>query len=80
MLKSVEQRIKREKEEVHEDDVRQSYYKFIEQCDYKVNQRIISPVFAKFAKLHLDTVTKNKREFVGFVEYLTGILARMKTK
>jgi CRISPR/Cas system CSM-associated protein Csm2 small subunit len=80
MLKTVEQRIKKEREEIHDDEVRQTYYKFVEQCDYQVNRRIITHLFAKFARYHLDTVTKNKREFSGFVEYLTAIMARMKTK
>ncbi len=79
MLKAMEQRIRVEKN-LPEDEMREVYYKFVRHCEYQRKRDIIPESFLNFAKVHLDTATKNNREFRGFVEYLTSIMARMKTK
>ena len=47
---------------------------------YNVKRQVLHPVFQEFAERHLDVSTKNKKEFLGFIEYLTSIVARLKSK
>lgn len=63
--------------------VRETYLKFHRQVVYNANRKgdkgpLLHPVFKEFADKHLDVVTKDGREYSGFVEYLTSILARLK--
>ncbi|MDP8238813.1 MAG: type III-A CRISPR-associated protein Csm2 [Candidatus Hatepunaea meridiana] len=79
MLKSTERRIKHEKE-FHIDCVREVYYRFIRHCEYQNKRNIIPDMFLDFANKHREIATRDKDQFRGFVEYLTSIMARMKTK
>jgi len=65
--------------------VREAFFKFHRQVVYNVNRKgdkgpLLHPVFKDFTDRHLDVATKDGREYSGFVEYLTSILARLKTK
>ena len=59
---------------------RETFYKFVRQVEYNVKRQVIHPVFQELAERHLDVSTKNKNEYLGFVEYLTSIVARLKSK
>ena len=59
---------------------RQTFYEFVRQVEYQHNRGHIPEVFVKFVRDHVDVATKEPREFNGFVEYLTSILARIKQK
>jgi len=58
----------------------ETFYKFHRQVVYNVKRQILNPVFKEFAEKHLDAATKTKEEYLGFVEYLTSIVARLKSK
>lgn len=79
-LNAVDQRARREGESMHVDEVRQTYYEFVAHCEYQLKRRVLEPPFVEFVKNHLNTATKSKEEFHGFVKYLTAIMARLKTK
>jgi CRISPR/Cas system CSM-associated protein Csm2 small subunit len=64
---------------------RETFYKFHRQVVYNANRKaekgyIIDPVFKEFVDNHTDVATRSKEEYFGFVEYLTSIVARLKTK
>jgi hypothetical protein len=59
---------------------RETFYKFVRQVEYNVKRQVLHPVFQVFAERHLEVSTTSKKEFLGFVEYLTSIVARLKSK
>jgi len=59
---------------------KETFYKFVRQVEYNVKRQVLHPVFQEFSERHLDVSTKNKKEFLGFIEYLTSIVARLKSK
>ena len=59
---------------------RNTFHEFIRQVDYQHKRGHVPEVFVKFVRDHLEVATKNAKEFDGFVEYLTSILARIKQK
>jgi CRISPR/Cas system CSM-associated protein Csm2 small subunit len=61
-------------------EARQTFYEFVRQVDYQHKRKHIPDVFVKFVKDHVDVATKSAKEFDGFVQYLTSILARIKQK
>lgn len=79
MLKSMEQRLKAGK--IPQGEVDEAFLDFIRQVEYKTNREVLkSDIFRKFVNAHKDIVLGNEKEFKGFVEYLTSILAYMKPK
>lgn len=80
MLKSVEQRIKVEQDKISDAEVQVKFSEFARQCEYQNGRKVIPAVFLQFVRAHTDTALKNKQEFCGFVEYLTSIMARMKSR
>lgn len=79
MLKDAQKRLKKGKMEFGEAKVK--FYEVVRLVDYQVNREVIKTgAFADLFKKHLELATKNEREFIGFVEYLTSILARLKQK
>jgi len=60
--------------------VRENFYRFWRDTEYLVNRNVIPRTFLNFVKLHGEIAVKNIREFQGFVEYLTSIVARMRQK
>jgi len=79
MLKSMELRIRSERD-LSLEVVNNAYYQFARQIEYQLKRGMIPSQFAEFVRRHLEVATKNKAEFKGFVEYLTSVMARMKTK
>jgi len=79
MLKALDNRIKVEKN-FPVDKIREEYLKFHRWCIYQEKRDVIPSTFLDFAEEHLHVATRDKDEFHGFVEYLTSIMARMKTK
>lgn len=79
MLKDMDQRAKSDPD-LPLGEVQERYYHFVRQCVYQQKRDIIKDAFLQFAERHTDVATKSKEEFHGFVEYLTSIMARMKTK
>ncbi|MCR4318153.1 MAG: type III-A CRISPR-associated protein Csm2 [Planctomycetes bacterium] len=63
-------------------EARETLYKFMRQVDYNVNRDVIklNTGFRDFARAHVSIAEKNKEEFHGFVEFITSIVARLKTK
>jgi CRISPR/Cas system CSM-associated protein Csm2 small subunit len=64
---------------------KETFYKFHRQVVYNANRKadkgfVLDPVFKEFVESHIDVATKSKEEYVGFVEYLISIVARLKTK
>ena len=64
---------------------KETFYKFHRQVVYNVNRKgdkgpLLHPVFKEFVESHLDVATKSREEYLGFVEYLTSIVARLKSK
>ena len=62
-----------------------AFLKVHRQIVYNVNRKgdkgpVLHPVFKEFVDKHLDLVMSKKEEFLGFVEYLTSIVARLKSK
>jgi RecJ-like exonuclease len=58
----------------------ETLYRFIRQVEYNVKRQVLNPIFQEFAERHLAVSTKDRKEFLGFVEYLTSIVARLKSK
>ena len=63
----------------------ETFYKFHRQVVYNVNRKgdkgpLLHPVFKEFVEGHMDVATKSREEYLGFVEYLTSIVARLKSK
>ena len=80
MLKSVEQRLKGEPE-LDFGIVQEAVWKFARQVEYQVKRGVMkSPTFAAFIAKHVDVACKDVKEFRGFVEYLTSIVAYLKEK
>ena len=64
---------------------KETFYKFHRQVVYNVNRKgdkgpLLHPVFKEFVENHVDVATKSREEYLGFVEYLTSIVARLKSK
>lgn len=60
-----------------------AFFKVHRQIVYNINRKgdkgpVLHPVFKEFVDKHLEIVTNKKEEFLGFVEYLTSIVARLK--
>ncbi|MFW6106641.1 MAG: type III-A CRISPR-associated protein Csm2 [bacterium] len=56
-------------------------YEFYRQVQYMRKRGVIaSDVFVEFVRRHLDLMTSKQKEFFGFVEYLTSIMAYVKQK
>lgn len=79
MLKAMDNRLKVEKE-IPICKIREEYLKFHRWCIYQERREVIPYTFLQFAKEHLEVATSDVDEFHGFVEYLTSIMARMKSK
>jgi len=79
MLKSLEQRLKVDKD-MSVGELNEVFFRFIRQVEYQAKREVIPEVFRQFVDQHKDVVIGDIREFKGFVEYLTSIVARMKTK
>jgi translation initiation factor 2B subunit (eIF-2B alpha/beta/delta family) len=58
----------------------ETFYRFVRQVEYNVKRQVLNPIFQEFAERHLNVSTKDRKEFMGFVEYLTSIVARLKSK
>ena len=78
-LKGTEMQL-RAKPDLPDGFVRERYDTFLTQTEYQVRRGVIPSVFAQFVRAHKDVAVQNKKEFVGFVKYLTAILARMRVK
>ena len=84
LLKDTEKRIKADKK-LDFGVAKEVFYRFHRQVVYNVGRKgdrgpLLHPIFKEFVDKHLDVATKSGEEFLGFVEYLTGIVARLKTK
>ena len=79
MLKSTELRISADPN-ISEEEVFDAFHKFVIQTEYQVKRQVIPEVFGNFVRDHTDLATSSIPEFKGFVQYLTSIVARMKTK
>lgn len=60
--------------------IRENFLKFVTHTEYQVNRGVIPEVFKEFVDRHKDLAIKSKKEFLGFADYLTSIVARMKQK
>ena len=79
MLKSASNALKADRKAKF-GEARNTFYEFVRQVDYQRKRGHIPDVFVKFVRDHTDVATKDAREFEGFVQYLTSILARIKQK
>lgn len=80
MLKSVANRLEAERD-LDFGIARTAAFEFYRQVEYQRKRDVIkSDLFIEFVRKHLDVMTKNKQEFLGFVEYLTSVMAYMKQK
>jgi len=80
MLKSMDQRLKAEPD-LDFGLVKQTLYEFARHVKYQVGRRVLkSPTFAALVDKELDVACKNPREFRGFVQYITSIVAYLKEK
>ena len=79
MIKAIEMRLKADKD-LSLGFVRENFYKFVTHTEYQTNRGVLRPLFKEFIESHSDLAVKDKKEFKGFVEYLTSIVARMKQK
>ena len=57
------------------DQVRERLYAMKRDAAYQVGRRTLGPVFSDFLGKNLDLATKDEKEFRGFVEYLTSVVA-----
>ena len=81
MLKQTEQRIQGERDGQQAFGLaRTAFYEFTRQVEYQVRRQVVPDVFQEFVKAHLNLSTSSTKEFRGFVEYLTSIMARMRQK
>ncbi|PKK82044.1 MAG: hypothetical protein CVT49_15780 [candidate division Zixibacteria bacterium HGW-Zixibacteria-1] len=60
--------------------IRENFLKFVTQVEYQSKRDVIPEIFRIFVEIHTDLVVKDKKEFLGFADYLTAIVARMKQK
>jgi hypothetical protein len=80
MLKSVEQRIRTEKK-LPQGEVDENFMKFIGHVEYQTKREVLkTKTFRDFVVGHQEVVLGNTKEYVGFVQYLTCIMQRIKTK
>ena len=79
MLKAMEIRLRTDKD-IPEEEVFDVFYRMERQVAYQEKREIVPRLFLDFVDKHKDLATKSKEEFLGFVEYLTSVMARMKTK
>ncbi len=81
MLKSAEARLKMKAPDERRGFIREEYGKFVTQVEYQVGRGVIkSSEFRDFARDYYDIAASSEKEFRGFVQYITAILARMRTK
>jgi len=78
MLKSMEQRLRAGT--VPQGEVNENFLRFVRQVEYQVKRNVIKDTFKQFVDAHRDVVLSSVKEFKGFVEYLSSILARLRTK
>jgi hypothetical protein len=80
MLKAMEQRLKVEKN-IPQGEVNEVFLKFIRQVEYQTKRQVIATKsFKEWVDTHTKVVLGSAKEFMGFVEYLTSIVARIKVK
>lgn len=85
LLKATEQEITFSKEYPVQ-KAAERFYKFHRLVTYNNKRKIsgekplLPDIFKRWVDEHLDVATKNCKEFVGFFEYLTSIMARLKEK
>jgi len=85
LLKATEQEITFS-EEYPVQKAAERFYKFYRLVTYNNNRKIsgkeplLPDIFKLWVDKHLDVATKNCEEFLGFFEYLTSIMARLKEK
>lgn len=60
--------------------IRENLLKFVVHTEYQTRRNVTKECFKRFVDLHKDLAMKDKREFLGFAEYFTSIVARMKQK
>ena len=60
--------------------IRENFLKFVTQVEYQTKRGVIPETFRKFIEVHTDLAIKDKKEFLGFADFLTAIVARMKQK
>jgi CRISPR/Cas system CSM-associated protein Csm2 small subunit len=80
MLKSVEARLDTMEPGKRAGFIREQYGKFVSQVEYQSGRKVIPFAFKDFARAYYDIASSSEKEFRGFVQFLTAILARMKTK
>jgi CRISPR/Cas system CSM-associated protein Csm2 small subunit len=78
-LKNMEKRIRKEPG-IHVDEVREELYRAMRNVEARLVRDTVPELFVDFLKKHLDIAASSKEEFVGFVQYLESILARLGTK
>lgn len=79
MVKSIDMRLKADRK-LPLGFIRESFFKFVVQTEYQTKRKVVCDLFRDFVIAHEDLATKDQKEFRGFAEYLTAILARMKMK
>ncbi len=76
-LKSIQQRLRADKS-LAEGFLRENFLKFVSHVEYQTRRRAVHLIFRDFVNSHRELVISNRREFHGFVDYLTSIMCRMK--
>jgi len=79
MLKPMDRRM-RIKPDLNVNEVNECFYKFLNVVDDKVRRKVMPNIFRDFVYSHKDVVKDNKKEFRGFVRYLTSILIYLPDK
>lgn len=79
MVKSIDMGLKA-KPELPIGFIRENFLKFVTQTEYQAKRGVVCELFREFVIAHEDIATKDQKEFRGFAEYMTAILARMKMK
>ena len=79
MIKSIEMGLKADKR-LPLGYVRENFLKFVTHTEYQIKRGVVPGIFGRFINAHREIAIKSKEEFMGFVQYLTSIVARMKQK
>jgi CRISPR/Cas system CSM-associated protein Csm2 small subunit len=80
MVKSEEQRMKADPARDF-GSAKEAVWRFARQVEYQVKRNVIkSAKFAAWVEKHVDVACRDVREFRGFVECLTSIVAYLKEK
>jgi CRISPR/Cas system CSM-associated protein Csm2 small subunit len=79
MIKATEMRLKVDKN-LPNGFIRENFLKFVTHTEYQFRRGVVRDLFKEFVESHKDLAVKDRKEFRGFVEYLTSIVARMKQK